>query len=236
MSVFLPSTRASSGVMVAHLMPTLYFLIASAASIVTWSFVWNFWHPSVTTGATFHIERAHIVAVLHAQVIILDIKIKVRVNKLFLDILPDNSCHFVAVQINNRVLDLDAGTGRVMGLDGRDSSGGGANSGAFGDSGYNEGHFAVKRVQKSKLLLQGLFVRVNFSFPDRPREIWSAVFDSVKVFISIRDQMMHRDMDEQQRSSDSARISPSSSSLFEGRMHNWLYVTANFVCMHWLSK
>ena len=33
------ATRASSGVMVAHLIPTPYFLIASAASIVTWSFV-----------------------------------------------------------------------------------------------------------------------------------------------------------------------------------------------------
>ena len=35
------STRASSGVMVAHLTPTEYFLIASAESIVTWSFVWH---------------------------------------------------------------------------------------------------------------------------------------------------------------------------------------------------
>lgn len=34
-----PSTRFSSGVIVAHLMPTLYFLIASAQSIVTWSSV-----------------------------------------------------------------------------------------------------------------------------------------------------------------------------------------------------
>ena len=32
-------TRSSSGVIVAHLMPTLHFLIALAASIVTWSFV-----------------------------------------------------------------------------------------------------------------------------------------------------------------------------------------------------
>ena len=32
-------TRASSGVMVAHLMPTPCFLIASAASTVTWSSV-----------------------------------------------------------------------------------------------------------------------------------------------------------------------------------------------------
>ena len=35
----IPLTRFSSGVMVAHLIPTLYFLIAFAASIVTWSFV-----------------------------------------------------------------------------------------------------------------------------------------------------------------------------------------------------
>jgi len=33
------STRCSSGVMVAHLTPTLYFLMASAASRVTWSLV-----------------------------------------------------------------------------------------------------------------------------------------------------------------------------------------------------
>ena len=35
----IPLTRASSGVIVAHLMPTLYFRIASAASIVTRSSV-----------------------------------------------------------------------------------------------------------------------------------------------------------------------------------------------------
>ena len=33
------STRASSGVIVAHLTPTPYCLIALAESIVTWSFV-----------------------------------------------------------------------------------------------------------------------------------------------------------------------------------------------------
>ncbi len=33
------STRASSGVIVAHLMPTPYFLMALAASTVTWSSV-----------------------------------------------------------------------------------------------------------------------------------------------------------------------------------------------------
>ncbi len=33
------STRASSGVMVAHFTPTPYFLMALAASIVTWSSV-----------------------------------------------------------------------------------------------------------------------------------------------------------------------------------------------------
>jgi hypothetical protein len=35
------STRASSGVMVAHLIPTLYFWMASAESIVIWSLVWH---------------------------------------------------------------------------------------------------------------------------------------------------------------------------------------------------
>ena len=34
-------TRCSSGVMVAHLIPTLYFKMACAASIVTWSLVYE---------------------------------------------------------------------------------------------------------------------------------------------------------------------------------------------------
>lgn len=37
----LPSTLASSGVMVAHLTATLYFLVARAESTVTWSSVWS---------------------------------------------------------------------------------------------------------------------------------------------------------------------------------------------------
>lgn len=37
----IPSTRASSGVMVAHLTATLYFLVARAESMVTWSSVWS---------------------------------------------------------------------------------------------------------------------------------------------------------------------------------------------------
>lgn len=36
-----PSTRASSGVMVAHLTATLYFWVANAESMVTWSSVWS---------------------------------------------------------------------------------------------------------------------------------------------------------------------------------------------------
>lgn len=36
-----PSTLASSGVMVAHLTATLYFLVARAESMVTWSSVWS---------------------------------------------------------------------------------------------------------------------------------------------------------------------------------------------------
>uniref|UniRef100_A0A0E9PED5 Uncharacterized protein n=2 Tax=Anguilla anguilla TaxID=7936 RepID=A0A0E9PED5_ANGAN len=35
------STLASSGVMVAHLTATLYFLVAMAESMVTWSSVWS---------------------------------------------------------------------------------------------------------------------------------------------------------------------------------------------------
>lgn len=37
----LPSTLASSGVMVAHLTATLYFFVARAESMVTWSSVWS---------------------------------------------------------------------------------------------------------------------------------------------------------------------------------------------------
>lgn len=37
----LPSTLASSGVIVAHLTATLYFIVAKAESIVTWSSVWS---------------------------------------------------------------------------------------------------------------------------------------------------------------------------------------------------
>lgn len=39
----IPSTRASSGVMVAHFTATLYFFVARAESMVTWSSVWSRW-------------------------------------------------------------------------------------------------------------------------------------------------------------------------------------------------
>jgi hypothetical protein len=64
------STRASSGVMVAHLMPTLYFRIALAASTVTWSFVWM--TKLASRGFASGI-RTCLVAILQSQVVVLDI-------------------------------------------------------------------------------------------------------------------------------------------------------------------
>ena len=80
-------TRASSGVMVAHLTPTPYFLIASAASIVTWSSV----------SSRFSI----------AEVVIMQIDVEIGQDQLLLDELPDDAGHLVAVEFDDRVGDLD---------------------------------------------------------------------------------------------------------------------------------
>lgn len=50
------STRASSGVIVAHLMPTLYLRIALAASIVTWSFVYA--NSKLAHDGTLNLEQS----------------------------------------------------------------------------------------------------------------------------------------------------------------------------------
>jgi hypothetical protein len=44
------------------------------------------------------------ITVLNRQVIVLDVKFEVRENELFLDELPNDASHFIAVQVNDRVL------------------------------------------------------------------------------------------------------------------------------------
>ena len=77
------STRASSGVMVAHLTPTPYFLIALAESI-----------GDLVVGG---------VAVLDAEVVVLQVDVEVRQDQLVLDELPDDPGHLVAVELDDRV-------------------------------------------------------------------------------------------------------------------------------------
>src|ERR1700741_2456015 len=71
------STRASSGVMVAHLTPTPYFLIASG------------------------------VAVLNAEVEIFKIDVEIGKNQLVFDELPDDASHLIAVELDDRGLNFD---------------------------------------------------------------------------------------------------------------------------------
>ncbi len=49
------------------------------------------------------------VAVLHAQVVIVQIEIQEREDQLVLDHLPDDAGHFVAVDVDDGVFDLDLG-------------------------------------------------------------------------------------------------------------------------------
>ena len=49
------------------------------------------------------------VAVLHAEVVIVDLKIEERQDQLVLDHLPDDAGHLVAVEIDDRIGDLDFG-------------------------------------------------------------------------------------------------------------------------------
>ena len=85
------STRASSGVIVAHLTPTPYSLMALAASTVTWS--------SVSS------------RLLDAEVEVLQLDVEVRQDQLVLDERPDDPGHLVAVELDDRGLHLDLGHG-----------------------------------------------------------------------------------------------------------------------------
>ena len=80
-------TRASSGVMVAHLTPTPTFLMALAASIVTWSLVLS----------RYSIPRSKY----------MQVDIEEGVDQLVLDVLPDDPGHLVAIEFDDGVGHLD---------------------------------------------------------------------------------------------------------------------------------
>jgi hypothetical protein len=75
-------TRASSGVMVAHLTPTPTFLIASAASMVTWSLVASRYS---TRGRNIQVD------------------VEIGQDQLVLDELPDDAGHLVAVEFDDGI-------------------------------------------------------------------------------------------------------------------------------------
>ena len=77
------STRASSGVMVAHLTPTPCCLIAFGR-----------------VDGDLVVGR---VAVLDAEVVVLQVDVEVREDQLVLDELPDDPRHLVAVELDDRV-------------------------------------------------------------------------------------------------------------------------------------
>ena len=81
------STRASSGVIVAHLTPTPYRLIAWAASTVIWSSVAS--------------------RLLDAEVVVLQVDVEVGQDQLLLDERPDDARHLVAVELDDGVIDLE---------------------------------------------------------------------------------------------------------------------------------
>lgn len=70
-----------------------------------------------------------LVAVGQAQIVVLEVDVEVRVDELVLDVRPDDAGHLVAVQLDDRVLDLDLG----------DLRGHGAALGDFGGDGAGEG-------------------------------------------------------------------------------------------------
>jgi hypothetical protein len=80
------STRASSGVMVAHFTPTPYFLIALAASTVIWSSV----------SSRFSMPRSNIEQV----------DVEIGVDQLVLDELPDDAGHLVAIEFDDGIATL----------------------------------------------------------------------------------------------------------------------------------
>ena len=81
------STRASSGVIVAHFTPTPYSLDRVRRV-----------DGDLVVGA---------VALLDAEVVVLQVDVEVGQDQLLLDEVPDDPGHLVAVELDDRVLDLD---------------------------------------------------------------------------------------------------------------------------------
>ena len=75
-------TRASSGVMVAHFTATPYFLVAFGGV-----------DRDLVVGG---------VAVLDAEVVVVEVDVEVRQDQLVLDELPDDAGHLVAVHLDDR--------------------------------------------------------------------------------------------------------------------------------------
>lgn len=50
---------------------------------------------------------AYSVTVLNAKIVVLDVKIQVWEDELFLDELPNDSGHLIAIEVDNGVLDVD---------------------------------------------------------------------------------------------------------------------------------
>lgn len=47
------------------------------------------------------------ITVLHAEVVVLDVEVKVREDELVLDGLPDDASHLITVEVNDGVGNLD---------------------------------------------------------------------------------------------------------------------------------
>ena len=53
-----------------------------------------------------------LVAVLEAEIVVLEVDVEVGEDELVLDVLPDDAGHLIAVELDDGVLDLDLGSGR----------------------------------------------------------------------------------------------------------------------------
>lgn len=60
-------------------------------------------------------KAAHLVvrgiAVGEPQVIVLDLEVQIGQDQLALDVIPDDTCHLIAIQVHHRVLHLDLARG-----------------------------------------------------------------------------------------------------------------------------
>lgn len=109
------STLCSSGVIVAHLMPTLCFRIACAASIVTWSFVWSLKIFIFIVNGPFYSQ--FLLPVRQTQIIIKAFNFHVREYQGFFDFFPYYSSHLVSIHFNNRIFCHNSFIGPIWKLD-----------------------------------------------------------------------------------------------------------------------